>query len=316
MPLRCHPLRWRRRDSAALSLGPMRKAVRWAERRPPGPLAHSFGPEPGGVVIGRGQDARPVGREHGRADGVPWPRRTRSSWPEAASQSRAVLSADAVRTRAPSGENTAEQTQSCGRAGRNFRPTPHCRPAGGGSAGQVARAICSEDPRPAARCGAPRPDHQRRIPARRSRLHRRIAQPDDGCGRLTTCCRQRPRRPARCRRCQRAPGQLAQLLGRLRVEEPAPPPAMVAGRLQPDPVDQDQRARQGKAEAQQGLQARQAQGLAGARTRSTPPQFARAIDDRVPIYGVRIAHLQQIAEVACQRAEVPCLQANAARPIG
>ena len=31
---------------------------------------------------------------------------------------------------------------------------------------------------------------------------------------------------------------------------------MVAGRLQPDPVDEDQRARQGKAEAQQGVQAR------------------------------------------------------------
>ena len=40
-----------------------------------------------------------------------WPRRTRSSWPEAASHSRAVLSSDAVSTRAPSGENTAERTR-------------------------------------------------------------------------------------------------------------------------------------------------------------------------------------------------------------
>ena len=80
-------------------------------------LAGGSVPEPGGLVPGRGEHARPVGREHRRVDRILMAAQDRSSWPVAASQSRAVSSSDAVSTRAPSGENTAEKTDPHGRAG-------------------------------------------------------------------------------------------------------------------------------------------------------------------------------------------------------
>ena len=97
-----------------------------------GPAAPGRGgvPQPRGVVLGRGEHARAVGREHGRVTRPSWPRRTRSSWPEAASHSRAVLSADAVSTRAPSGENTAEVTGSSWPR-RTRAPGPRRRPTAG-----------------------------------------------------------------------------------------------------------------------------------------------------------------------------------------
>ena len=69
-------------------------------------------PDARGVVVRRRDDARPVGAEGGGIDLFWWPLRTAIALPVAASQTRAVLSSDAVTMRVPSGLKAAELTDS------------------------------------------------------------------------------------------------------------------------------------------------------------------------------------------------------------
>ena len=67
-------------------------------------------PDAGGLVSRRRDDARPSGLKAAEVTKRRWPRRTAISLPVAASQMRAVLSADAVTMREPSGLKAAEFT--------------------------------------------------------------------------------------------------------------------------------------------------------------------------------------------------------------
>ena len=76
-------------------------------------------PDARGLVVRGSDDAPPVGRERGAAHvsalvvcgrPSPWPERTASCAPLAASQMRAVRSLEAVTMRRPSGENATLRT--------------------------------------------------------------------------------------------------------------------------------------------------------------------------------------------------------------